>query len=326
MSEKIKVVAVVGPTASGKTALSVELAKRLNGEIISCDSMQIYEGMDIGTAKVTEKEAQGVPHHLVGFISPESSFSCADYARLAREKTADIVSRGKTPIFCGGTGLYLDSVLTETEFSEAGGNAQIRERLAQKSPDELYAELLSIDSEAAEKTHKNNVKRVIRALETYYSTGITKTEWDRRSRERESRYEAVIIGLDFKSRETLYERINKRVDIMMQNGLADEVKALDSESFRASTASQGIGYKELLACFDGKITLSEAVEEIKKGSRNYAKRQLTWFKRNEKIHWIYRDAPESYGGKDTDSQNDRERLIAAHSLGIICERLGLSPI
>ena len=317
MSKKIKVIAVVGPTASGKTALSVELAKRLNGEIISCDSMQIYKGMDIGTAKVTENEAQGVPHHLVSFISPESSFSCADYVRLAREKIAEITSRGKTPIFCGGTGLYLDSVLTENEFSEVGDNAEIREALAKKSPDELYEELLRIDSAAAEKTHKNNVKRVIRALEIYYGTGITKTEWDRRSREKESRYESVIIGLDFKSRETLYERINRRVDIMTENGLIDEVKALDSESFRASTASQGIGYKEILSYFDGRLSLSEAIEEIKKGSRNYAKRQLTWFKRNESIRWIYRDLPESYGFKDKNAADTETVLIVNHALGII---------
>ena len=317
MSEKIKVIAVVGPTASGKTALSVKLAKRLGGEIISCDSMQIYNGMDIGTAKVTKDEAQGVPHHLVGFISPESSFSCADYTKLAREKIAEITGRGKIPIFCGGTGLYLDSVLTENEFSETGGNEEIRERLSKKSPDELYTELLEIDREAAEKTHKNNVKRVIRALEIYYSTGITKTEWDRRSREKESRYRTVIIGLDFKDRETLYERINRRVDIMIDSGLINEVKALDSEAFRNSTASQGIGYKEILSYLDGKHSLSEAIEEIKKGSRNYAKRQLTWFKRNQSVHWIYRDLPQSYGKPDTSDTENEFELIAGYAFNTV---------
>ncbi len=295
MGEKIKVIAIVGPTASGKTALSVELAKRLGGEIISCDSMQIYRDMDIGTAKVTEAEASGVPHHLVSFVSPSESFSCADYAAVAREKIKEITERGRVPIFCGGTGLYLDSVLTENEFSETGKDSVCRERLMSKSPDELYEELLRVDREAAEKTHKNNVKRVVRALEIYYATGITKTEWDRHSREKESRYDAVIIGLDFKDRETLYERINRRVDLMMENGLVSEVRSLDSESFRTGTASAGIGYKEILSYLDGNVTLSEAVEEIKKNSRNYAKRQLTWFRRNQRVRWIYPDFPESYG-------------------------------
>ena len=321
MKDKIKVIAVVGPTASGKTALSVELAKRLDGEIISCDSMQIYKRMDIGTAKVTEDEKQGVPHHLVDTVLPECSFSCADYTAAAREKIADITARGKIPIFCGGTGLYLDSVLTENEFSEAGISPEIRQELSSLSPDELHSRLSEIDPEAAEKTHKNNVKRVIRALEIYYSTGITKTEWDRRSREKESRYDAVIIGLDYKDRETLYGRINRRVDIMMDGGLIDEVGSLDSEAFRASTASQGIGYKEILAYFDGRMTLPEAVEEIKKGSRNYAKRQLTWFKRNESIHWIYRDCPQSYGGTEEGSEEINFDLMVKHSLDVISEGL-----
>lgn len=323
MKEKIKVIAVVGPTASGKTALSVELAKRLGGEIISCDSMQIYKKMDIGTAKVTEQEKQGIPHHLVDTVLPERSFSCADYTALAREKIDEITARGKIPIFCGGTGLYLDSVLTENEFSEAGKSAEVREELSKLSPDELYLRLTETDPEAAAKTHKNNVKRVIRALEIYYSTGITKTEWDRRSRERESRYEAVVIGLDCKNRETLYERINRRVDIMMDNGLLNEVRSLDSEEFRSSTASQGIGYKEILSYLDGRITLSDAVEEIKKGSRNYAKRQLTWFKRNEKTVWIYRDCPQSYGGSEEGSEEFNFQAMVKYSLDAVKRQLDI---
>ena len=321
MGEKIKVIAIVGPTASGKTALSVELAKRLSGEIISCDSMQIYDKMDIGTAKVTKEEACGVPHHLVGSVSPTESFSCADYVTLAKRKISEITERGKVPIFCGGTGLYLDSVLTETEFSEATGNGEIRERLMKRSPDELYGELMQVDRESAEKTHKNNVKRVIRALEIYYATGITKTEWDRRSREKESPYEAVMIGLDFKDRETLYERINRRVDIMMESGLLDEVKRLDSPAFRLGTASQGIGYKELLCYLDGKISLAEAIEEIKKSSRNYAKRQLTWFRRNKSIKWIYPDDKSSYGlcteKLISDIDTSEFKLIVNYALNII---------
>ena len=289
MSEKVKVVAIVGPTASGKTALSVELAKRLDGEIISCDSMQIYRGMTVGTAAVTEKEMQGVPHHLIGFASPLESFSCADYAEMAQKAIEDISGRGKLPIFCGGTGLYLDTVLKGTRLSEAGKDDGYREGLSKLSPDELHRMLSDIDPDSAEKTHKNNVKRVIRALEIYHVTGKTKTQWDKESRADGSRYDAKIIGLDFKDRENLYERINVRVDIMLGNGLVDEVKTLDCKEFRESTASQAIGYKEILRYLDGDVSLAEATEEIKKASRNYAKRQLTWFRANPDIGMIYPD-------------------------------------
>lgn len=317
---KIKVAAVVGPTASGKTALAVELAKRLGGEIISCDSMQVYEKMDIGTAKVTEAEAGGIPHHLISLVPPTGSFSCAEYAALAREKISEISERGRLPILCGGTGLYLDSTLSVGGFSEAGRDGEYREALMKKSPDELYAELLERDPESALKTHKNNVKRVIRALEIYYSTGVTKTEWDRRSREAESPYGAVIIGLDFKSRETLYERIDKRVDIMLESGLLSEVRALDCKAFREGTASEGIGYKELLAFIDGRVTLSEATEEIKKNSRNYAKRQLTWFRRNKAINWIYPDDPTGFGAPESVRDEDKFEFIVNYAMNIINNR------
>lgn len=288
--DNIKVLAVVGPTASGKTALSVALAKRLGGEIISCDSMQIYKGMDIGTAKVTDGEKQGIPHHLVDIISCEEKFSCSDYAVAAEAAIADITGRNKLPIFCGGTGLYLDSVLSGTRLSDAGIDEEYRAALMLKSPEELYSMLMAVDPEAARKTHVNNVKRVVRALEIYHSTGKTKTEWDRDSRTGVGgKYDSLIIGLDFRDREKLYARINERVDMMLEVGLADEVRRLDSERFRASTAAQAIGYKELLEYFDGRCTLSEAAEAIKKGSRNYAKRQLTWFRRNPDIKWIYSD-------------------------------------
>ena len=187
----------------------------------------------------------------------------------------------------------------------------------QRSPDELYEELKKVDPDAAEKTHKNNVKRVVRALEIYYTTGVTKTEWDRRSREKESRYDAVIIGLDYKDRETLYGRINKRVDIMMDAGLLTEVKALDTPAFRESTASDGIGYKEMLSYLDGSVSLNEAVEEIKKNSRNYAKRQLTWFRRHESISWIFRDIPESFGGKGGESAETEAELTVLKALDVI---------
>ena len=286
---KAKVIAVAGPTASGKTSLAVELALRLDGEIISCDSMQVYKEMDIGTAKVSAEEARGVPHHLTSIISCGESFSCSDYVSLAENAADDIISRNKTPIFCGGTGLYLDSVLKGTRLSDAGIDREYRAALMKKSPDELYAQLLSVDPEAAGKIHRNNVRRVIRALEIYHVTGKTKTVWDRESRENGDKYDATVIGLDYHDREILYRRIDKRVDIMMDRGLLDEVKRLDTPCFRASTASQAIGYKELLSYIDGVCTLSEAVEEIKKSSRAYAKRQLTWFRRNPEINWIYPD-------------------------------------
>lgn len=320
MGERIKVAAVVGPTASGKTALAVELAKRLGGEIISCDSMQIYEKMDIGTAKVTEEEKCGMPHHLISFVPPCESFSCAEYASLAREKISEISARGKLPIFCGGTGLYLDSVLNVGDLSEAGRDEGYREALMKKSPGELYGELLRVDPEAAKKTHENNVKRVIRALEIYHVTGITKTEWDERSRAAESPYGAVMIGLDFKSRETLYERINARVDIMLSLGLLSEVRALDCKEFRDGTASEGIGYKELLAFIDGRVTLSEATEEIKKNSRNYAKRQLTWFRRNRAVNWIYPDDPKSFGAPENVREEDKFEFIVNYAVNIINNR------
>ncbi len=293
MSEMITVVAIVGPTASGKTALSVELAKRLGGEIISCDSMQIYKGMTVGTAAVTEAEMQGIPHHLIGFASPLKAFSCADYAEMAEKAIEDIHRRGKIPIFCGGTGLYLDTVLKGTRLSEAGRDDEYRNELSAHSPEELHRMLSEIDPDSAEKTHQNNVKRVIRALEIHHVTGKTKTEWDKESRSDEARYDVRMIGLDFKDREKLYERINKRVDVMLENGLVDEVKSLDCKEFRESTAAQAIGYKEMLCYLDGSVSLEEAAEEIKKASRNYAKRQLTWFRANADMGMIY---PDECGG------------------------------
>ena len=287
---KLKVVAVVGPTASGKTALSVEIARRYGGEIVSCDSMQIYKYMDVGTAKVTEEEMRGVPHHLIDIVSPCEEFSCADYAEAAKRAIEDISSRGKLPVFCGGTGLYLDNVLKNTEFSAAGKDEEYRAHLERDcSPEELHRMLCRVDPESAASIHQNNVKRVIRALEIFHVTGKTKTEWDSVSRLAEPPYDSIIIGLNYRSRETLYSRIDRRVDIMMEDGLLDEVRRLDTPEFRASTASQAIGYKEILSYFDGSCTLDDAIEAIKQYSRNYAKRQLTWFGKNKDIKWIYPD-------------------------------------
>ena len=307
MSDK-RIIAVVGPTASGKTALAVEIAKEIGAEIISCDSMQVYKGMDIGTAKVSRGEMQGIPHHLIDVTLPEGDFSCAEYSELAKAAIEDITSRGKRVVFCGGTGLYLDSVIGISAFSEAGIDEDFRSEMMKRSPDELHEKLRSIDPESAESIHKNNVKRVIRALEIYHITGKAKSEWDDLSRLVKPPYESVIIGLDTKNRQTLYDRINQRVDIMMQNGLLDEVRGLDCPKFRASVASDGICYKEILDCFDGKCTLDEAIEQIKQASRNYAKRQLTWFRRNKSVKWIYTDEFEG---------ENNFKLIVNYAIGLL---------
>ena len=286
--KRSKIIAVVGPTASGKTALAIELAKRLDGEIISCDSMQVYKGMDIGTAKVTSEEMQGIRHHLIDVVEPTQDFSCADYSQLAKEAIEDIQARGKTVIFCGGTGLYLDSVIGISALSQAGRDEDFRAEMEKKTPLQLYQMLQSTDPEAAKTVHMNNVKRVIRALEIFHVTGKTKTEWDEQSKKVAPPYECTVIGLDFKDRQTLYDRINARVGIMLENGLDKEVRELDSEEFRASTASDGIGYKEYLDYLDGKCSEVEAAEQIKQASRNYAKRQMTFLRsiKSDKKVWL----------------------------------------
>ena len=303
-----RIIAVVGPTATGKTALAVELAIRLGAEIISCDSVQVYRGLDIGSAKVTKEEMRDVPHHLIDVASPHSDFSCADYADAAKAAIEDIRSRGKRVIFCGGTGLYLDSVIGISGFSEAGKDELFRAGMEKKSPDELHALLTEVDPVTAAAVHKNNVKRVIRALEIFHVTGKPKSVWDEESKAIKPPYETVIIGLDYSDRAALYERIDRRVDVMLSDGLCDEVRALDCSEFRASTASSAIGYKELLACFDGEISLTGAIEAIKQASRNYAKRQLTWFRRNEKVNWILVDTLEG---------EDKFKLIVNSAINII---------
>lgn len=291
---KPKVVAVVGPTASGKTALAIELAKRLNGEIISCDSMQIYKGMDIGTAKPTEEETCGIPHHMIDIIEPSEPFSAADYAPMAKAAVDSIIARGNLPIFCGGTGLYLDAVLTSNDYAEVNTDLELRSKLLSEAERDgaevMWNRLREVDPDAAEAIHMNNVKRVVRAMELYLSSGITKTEWDRRSRLKPPPYSSVIIALD-REREELYSRIDRRVDIMMEMGLLDEVRQLTESGRlpRLSTAAQAIGYKELIAYFDGECTLEEAISTIKQSSRRYAKRQLTWFRRTNDVKWLKTD-------------------------------------
>ena len=289
--KKPSVAAVVGPTASGKTALAIALAKKFNGEVISCDSMQIYKGMDIGTAKPTIAEMDGIPHHMIDIIEPSEAFSAADYAPLAKAAADDIISRGKLPIFCGGTGLYLDAVLTANSYAQTETSPTLRAELISQAeregPDAMWERLNTVDPEAAAATHKNNVKRVIRALEIYLTSGVTKTEWDKRSRLNPTPYDSTVIALE-RERDELYHRIDLRVDLMMGMGLENEVRTLlDSGRLpRNSTAAQAIGYKEFISYFENQITLDDAVDMIKQSSRRYAKRQLTWFRRNKNVNWI----------------------------------------
>lgn len=289
---KIPVAAVVGPTASGKSRLAVEIALCKNGEIISADSMQIYRGMNIGTAKPTAEEMCGVPHHLVDFAELSQPFSVADYVALASKCITEVHARGKLPVIVGGTGLYVRSLLHNIQFTENDRDESLRTQLSQKAVREgvqpLMEELGQFDPESAARIHPNNVARVIRAIEIYCTTGITMTEQLERSKRIPSPYHSCVIGLDYRNRQTLYDRINHRVDLMMENGLLEEAKEVLSRP-NSQTAIQAIGYKELLPYYHGECTLDEAVERIKQESRRYAKRQLTWFRRDEDIHWIFVD-------------------------------------
>lgn len=292
---KKRILAVVGPTASGKSALAIELAKRFNGEIICCDSMQIYKQMNIGTAKPDESELSQATHHLFDFADPKTCFSCADYVPLARSTVEDILSRGKMPIFCGGTGLYLDRFLSGAQFEETEIDEGFRrkmESLARELGNEaLHRRLREIDPQSADEIHPNNVKRVIRALEIYKTSGRTKSELDRESKSFEGEYDAIQIGLKYENRELLYSRINLRVDKMMQTGLLEETKGLlEAGVFeKNATAAQAIGYKELLTYFNGEKTLIDAVEDLKMATRRYAKRQMTWFSSHGNVHWLVAD-------------------------------------
>lgn len=284
--EKTKIICVVGATASGKTDLAVKLAKAVDGEIISADSMQVYKNMPIATAVATKEEQDGVVHHLVEFLDADQTFSVADFVERAKVLIDEITARGRVPIVAGGTGLFVDSLVKNISFSEVGSNAEIRNELAEKSNEELYERLLQLDPNAAEDIHPNNRKRVIRALELCMS-GTSKTEQNENSMLIDSPYDALYIGIGYKDRQKLYDRINKRVDLMLEAGLENEARQMLGK--QGLTARQAIGHKELQPYIDGKITLDEATENLKRETRRYAKRQFTWFRRNENINWLYAD-------------------------------------
>ena len=290
--KKIPVIAVVGPTASGKTSLSIEIAKHFSGQVVSADSMQIYEKMNIATAKPTDDEMQGVPHHLIGFQPIDKKFSVAEYVTLAKECIEKIHNQGDLPVVAGGTGLYVDSLLQNIQFSKEEGNNEFRNELIemfdQKGAEFMLEALREIDPKTAEKLHLNDKSRIIRALEIYKATGKTMTEQKILSREEESPFEVLYIGINYRDRNVLYDRINRRVDIMLENGLLDEAKDfynIDADK----TACQAIGYKELAPYFNGEKSLEDCLESLKIETRHYAKRQLTWFRKNENINWVYPD-------------------------------------
>ncbi len=296
MSNKIPLIVVAGPTASGKTSLGVELAKRLDGEVVSADSMQIYQGMDIASAMPTEDEMQGIPHHMIKFLPQGERYSVAAYCQAANTCIADIVSRGKQPILVGGTGLYISSLIDNISFTEEETDLELRsklnKRLEEEGAEALIKELAAVDPESAARLHINDSKRIVRALELYYQTGVTITEQTKLSRQSGSPYNPLIIGLNARDREFLYERINRRVDIMAQNGLVEEAHCCIGSD--KGTAAQAIGHKELMPYFSGEMSLDEALDNLRMQTRRYAKRQLTWLRRDERVNWIYIDDYEAF--------------------------------
>ncbi|PGY11070.1 tRNA (adenosine(37)-N6)-dimethylallyltransferase MiaA [Bacillus sp. AFS031507] len=288
MDSKQKLLVIIGPTAVGKTKLSIDMAKRYNGEIISGDSMQIYRGMDIGTAKIKKDEMEGIPHYLIDIKEPFENFSVAEFQLLVRAKIGDIAKKGKLPIIVGGTGLYIQSVIYDYQFSDVSGDETYRLKLeerAQKIGNEaLYKELLEVDPGSASQIHPNNVRRVIRALEIFHLTGKTMQEFQS-TQQPDLLYNTAMVGLSME-REKLYERINYRVDLMMQEGLIEEVKGLYQRGLRDCQSIQAIGYKEMYAYLEGIVPLEAAIENLKQNSRRYAKRQLTWFRNKMEVSWF----------------------------------------
>ena len=297
---KPKVVVIVGPTASGKTALSIELAKKINGEVISSDSMQIYKDMDIGTAKVTKEEAEGIKHYLIDCVSPDERYTVSDFKKDAENAIEEILAKGKTPIVVGGTGLYVNSLIYGIEYQDMQFDENYRNELMNKAETEnglkeLWDEASKIDPEAMKKISPNDKKRIVRVLEIFKATGKTKTEQEILSRQNGVKYDYKVFGITM-DRGKLYSRINLRVDLMIEKGLEDEVRSLVNKYTKFPTAMQGLGYKEVVEYFDGIITREEMIDKIKQESRRYAKRQLTWFRKNKETIWL-------------DSENDMENNI-----------------
>jgi len=292
--KKIPVVVICGPTATGKTKLSVEICKRFSGEVINADSVQIYKYMDIGSAKPDEEERGGVVHHMMDIVEPYESFNVSDYCRRAGEAIADVYSRGKLPVLVGGTGMYIDSLMQGIDFFDIKNDYEYRDALSKRAKEEgllsLYEELVRIDAKSAETIDKNDEKRIIRALEIYHTTGKTKSYFVEKSKETPSKYAPLYIGLNYHNRELMYARIHKRVDEMLNAGLIDEVNVLmDIDGFLTSTASAAIGYKELYPYIRGEESIEDALFKIKQNTTRYAKRQLTWFRRNKEMNWLYID-------------------------------------
>ena len=289
MNKKQKVIVICGPTASGKTALSIELAKKINGEIVSADSMQIYKDMDIGTAKPTKEEMEGIQHYLLDFVSPEERYSVAQFKQDAKKAIKEIINKGKTPIVVGGTGLYVDSLIYEIEYNDIKLDEEYRKKLEKMAEEqgleELYKKALEIDQEAMKKISPNDKKRIMRVLEIYHSTGKTKTEQEKESRKNPVEYDYRVYAINW-DREILYQRINKRVDIMIEQGLIEEVKEILNKYDKFPTAMQGLGYKEVVDYLNGIYTKEEMIEKIKLETRRYAKRQLTWFRKNKQTIWL----------------------------------------
>lgn len=309
---KIPLIAVVGPTASGKTGLGVSLALRFHGEVVSADSMQIYRGMPIATAQPSAEEMRGVPHHLMGFLRADERFSVADYVKLAHERVSDIYRRGFLPFLVGGTGLYVTSLLDNVSFTQTPVNHGVRSFYAELAQREgnmaLWERLNAVDPESAGLIHFNNVGRVVRALEFYDSTGMTLAEQKRRSKLVPSPYNPLIIGLTFRERERLYARIDRRVDEMLAAGLLEEAQAYVNNP-NLPTSGQAIGYKELAPYFCGEISLDEAIENLKRETRRYAKRQLTWFRRDDRVQWLYADDCENFAQLEEQAAGLTEKFI-----------------
>lgn len=281
--------AITGQTATGKSELGVLLAQRYNGEIVSADSMQVYKGLEIATAQPTEEERRNMPHHLMGFLSVSESFSVAQYVSLAQKKIDEILIKGKLPIIVGGTGLYLDSLLNNLSFDQKADEEMLKEfqELSKKeSNQELWQRLFDVDPKYANNLHPNNQKRVVRALALFHSTGLTRKERDEKSFENGKKYSSLIIGLRYNEKELLWKKIDKRVEGMVKRGLVDEAKRICDSATAGKTASQAIGYKELIPYFKGAVSLDEAISEIKLHTRQYSKRQRTWMKKNTDINWI----------------------------------------